>query len=73
MVDGDPLQDLAALQKIRLVMKIMVFLHGTAIMHRNTAGRAREERVKQVLDGDDLSPYQSKAKGQDKIDCGEGV
>lgn len=33
-------------------MKIMVFLHGTAIMHRNALGRTREERVKQVLDGD---------------------
>ncbi|HEX6387072.1 MAG TPA: hypothetical protein VF177_20600 [Anaerolineae bacterium] len=30
----------------------MVFLHGTAIMHRNAAGRRREERVRQVLDGD---------------------
>jgi len=34
-------------------MKIMVFLHGTVIMHRNAAGRSREERVRQVLDGDE--------------------
>lgn len=33
-------------------MKIMVFLHGTAIMHPGAAGRTREERVKQVLDRD---------------------
>jgi hypothetical protein len=29
-------------------MNIMVFLHGTAIMHRNGGGRTREERVQQV-------------------------
>jgi hypothetical protein len=34
-------------------MKIMVFLHGTAIMHRNDAGRTREERVEQFFRGDD--------------------
>ena len=34
-------------------MKIMVFLHGTAIMHRNALGRTREQRVRQVLDGDE--------------------
>ena len=34
-------------------MKIMVFLHGTAIMHRNALGRTRLERVRQVLDGDE--------------------
>jgi hypothetical protein len=33
-------------------MKIMVFLHGTTLMHRNAAARPREERVKQVTDGD---------------------
>jgi hypothetical protein len=42
-------------------MKILVFLHGTAIMHQNALGRAREERVKQVLDGeasvDDYTAY----------------
>ena len=34
-------------------MKIMVFLHGTALMHKNGLGRMREQRVKQVLDGDE--------------------
>jgi len=33
-------------------MKIMVFLHGTATMHKNAAGLSREERVQQVIDGD---------------------
>ncbi len=33
-------------------MKILVFLHGTSIMHKNAAGRNREERVKQVKRGD---------------------
>lgn len=30
-------------------MKIMVFLHGTAIMHRTALGCSREERVQQVI------------------------
>ena len=34
-------------------MRIMVFLHGTVIMHRNAAGRPREERIRQVHDGDE--------------------
>ena len=34
-------------------MKIMVFLHGTVIMHRNALDRSREERVRQVLEGDE--------------------
>jgi len=34
-------------------MKIMVFLHGTALMHPGGMGRTREERVRQVLDGDE--------------------
>jgi hypothetical protein len=33
-------------------MKILVFLHGTAIMHRSGLGRTREERVRQVRDGE---------------------
>jgi hypothetical protein len=33
-------------------MKIMVFLHGTAIMHRGGLGKSREERVRQVLSGE---------------------
>jgi hypothetical protein len=31
-------------------MKIMVFLHGTAIMHKAGIGVSREERVKQIVD-----------------------
>lgn len=42
-------------------MRIMVFLHGTAIMHSNAAGKTREERVRQFFDGDaslhDFSSY----------------
>jgi len=34
-------------------MKIMVFLHGTAIMQRSALGRTREERVRQVIDRDE--------------------
>src|SRR5919204_3780606 len=34
-------------------MKIMVFLHGTAIMHRNAVGWTREERVEQSRRGDE--------------------
>jgi hypothetical protein len=34
-------------------VKIMIFLHGTSIMHKNALNRTREERVKQVLDGDE--------------------
>ena len=30
-------------------MKILIFLHGTAIMHKSAEGKTREERVKQVL------------------------
>jgi hypothetical protein len=31
-------------------MKILVFLHGTTIMHENAVGRTREEIIKQVKD-----------------------
>lgn len=31
-------------------MKILIFLHGTTIMHRNAVGKTREERVRQSLD-----------------------
>jgi hypothetical protein len=34
-------------------MGILVFLHGTTIMHRNAEGRTREERIRQVKQGDD--------------------
>ncbi len=33
-------------------MKILVFLHGTTIMHKNAAGHTREEIVKQAIAGD---------------------
>lgn len=33
-------------------MKILVFLHGTLIMHKTAEGKTREERVKQVVGGD---------------------
>jgi hypothetical protein len=36
----------------RSKLKIMVFLHGTTIMHKGAVGRTRQERVKQVLDQD---------------------
>jgi hypothetical protein len=42
-------------------MKIMVFLHGTTIMHRGALGRARGERVRQVIEREasvrDFSSY----------------
>jgi hypothetical protein len=34
-------------------MKIMVFLHSTVLMHPSGMGRIRQERVRQVLDGDE--------------------
>jgi hypothetical protein len=34
-------------------MRILVLLHGTTIMHRNTIGLFWEERVRQVLKGKD--------------------
>jgi hypothetical protein len=33
-------------------MKIMVFLHGTAIMHSSGVGHSREDRVQQVREGE---------------------
>jgi hypothetical protein len=33
-------------------MKIMVFLHGTIIMHKNAVGKTRHEIIKQVIDQD---------------------
>ncbi len=37
-------------------MKILIFLHGTTLMHRNAVGRSRAQRVKQVMDGDKSLP-----------------
>ncbi len=33
-------------------MKLLVFLHGTTIMHRSAAGKSCEERVRQVVEGE---------------------
>ena len=33
-------------------VKILIFLHGTSIMHRNAEGLAREEAIRQVTEGD---------------------
>jgi hypothetical protein len=33
-------------------MKILIFLHGTIIMHKNAGDKTRKEQVKQVIDGD---------------------
>src|SRR5215831_15820106 len=33
-------------------MKLLVFLHGTTIMHRNAVGRTREDRVRQVQENE---------------------
>ena len=42
-------------------MKILVFLHGTTIMHAGAVGRTREQRVQQVINGEasvaDFSSY----------------
>ena len=41
-------------------VKILVFLHGTSIMHRNAKGLAREEAIKQVTEGDEsINDYAS--------------
>ncbi|MEK7071749.1 MAG: hypothetical protein AAB959_00465 [Patescibacteria group bacterium] len=41
-------------------MKILIFLHGTTIMHRNAAGKTREERVKQSLEREEsIFDYES--------------
>ena len=34
-------------------MKILIFLHGTLIMHKSAEGKTREERVKQVLNNEE--------------------
>lgn len=33
-------------------MKILIFLHGTSIMHRSALGKSREDRVRQVREND---------------------
>jgi hypothetical protein len=49
-------------------MKIMVFLHGTAIMHSSGAGKTREERVRQFFDNDaSLHDYASYVPVDDAV------
>ena len=36
-------------------MRLLVFLHGTTLMHASAAGRSREERIAQVREGTDTS------------------
>ncbi len=36
-------------------LRILIFLHGTTIMHRNARGLSREEIIKQIIDGIDDS------------------
>ena len=36
-------------------MRLMIFLHGTSIMHRGAIGLTREERVRQIRQGNDGS------------------
>jgi hypothetical protein len=33
--------------------KILVFLHGTTLMHASAVGRTRQQRVQQIIDGDE--------------------
>ena len=41
-------------------VKILIFLHGTSIMHRNAKGLAREESIRQVMEGDEsINDYAS--------------
>jgi hypothetical protein len=57
--------------KIRHLVKIMVFLHGTAIMHRNAVGQARKNRVHQVMIGEksvrDFASYVPVGKAVSKL------
>jgi hypothetical protein len=50
-------------------MKIMIFLHGTAIMHKSGLWVTREERVKQVVQGADhsLHDYASYVPVEDAV------
>lgn len=54
-------------------MKILIFLHGTTIMHRNAAGKTREERVKQSLDREesifDYESYIPIGNAVEKLNC----
>src|SRR6266516_2626339 len=52
-------------------MKIMVFLHGTAIMHKSALGVPREERVWQVINKEasayDYANYVPVGKANEKL------
>ena len=52
-------------------MKILVFLHGTIIMHKSGVGVSGEERVKQVKEGEisvnEYSSYAPISKATDKL------
>ncbi len=52
-------------------MKIMIFLHGTAIMHAGAVGKSRQERVRQVISGEksvrDFASYVPVGKVVDKL------
>jgi hypothetical protein len=52
-------------------VKIMAFLHGTTIMHRNAIGRSREDRVRQIREGDesvrDFSSYVPVGRAPQKL------
>jgi len=51
--------------------KILVFLHGTTIMHKNARGLSRQEIVKQVTDGEesihDYASYIPVGKAAEKL------
>lgn len=53
-------------------MRLLVFLHGTTIMHADGVGRARAERVRQVRDGDpsvlDFGSYVAVGDAGGKLD-----
>jgi len=53
-------------------MKLLVFLHGTTIMHQAAIGRSREERVRQVRERDasvkDYATYVPVGNAVDKKD-----
>ena len=57
-------------------MKILVFLHGTTIMHRNARGLARQEIVKQVMETEesvhDYTSYVSIGNAVKKLQAWKG-
>lgn len=54
-------------------MKILVFLHGTTIMHRNAMGQSRGERVRQVITGEksvrEYETYVPVGNAVEKLHC----